>query len=296
MLLKIFLDIISEWSDTFAQERTFKRAVRHALSSLCSMGRRTLSRSIAFSGRDQLDWSADYRLHSRCAWSLASLFRPILKKCCALIDDQYIAIAYDDTKLRKTGKKIKSAFWQRDPMSPPFNVNLIWGIRFLQATVLLPLYRNEKQAPPRSIPVQFTEVPCVKKPGKKGTEKDWEEYRKAKKERNLSTAFTENLRCLRNELDLQGFSEKTLLAVVDGSFCNRVCMSHDVPRTEIVARARKDARLCFKAPVQKSNKFYSDKTFTPEEIRQDDSIPWNTTEIYHGGQLYRCSIYQNRSP
>ena len=177
MLLKIFLEIISGWTDTFSQERTYKRAVRHAVSSLCSMGRRTLSRSIAFSGRDQLDWSADYRLHSRSGWCLASLFRPILKTACELIDECYIAVAFDDTKLHKTGKHIKSASWQRDPMSPPFNVNLIWGIRFLQATILLPLYRNENEAPPRSIPVQFTEVPCVKKPGKNPSEKDLQAYR-----------------------------------------------------------------------------------------------------------------------
>ena len=90
MLLQIFLEIISGWTDTFAQERTYKRAVRHAVSAMCSMGRRTLSRSIAFSGRDQLDWSADYRLHSRCEWSRSSLFRPILKRACALIDETYI--------------------------------------------------------------------------------------------------------------------------------------------------------------------------------------------------------------
>lgn len=284
MLLKIFLEIISGWSETFAQERTFDRAVRHALSSLCSMGRRTLSRTIAFSGRDQVDWSADYRLHSRCGWSLASLFRPILKKCCEQIDEQYIAVAFDDTKLHKTGKKIKSASWQRDPLSPPFNINLIWGIRFLQATVLLPLYKNEKQAPPRSIPVQFTEVPCLKKPGKNGTEEEWQAYKRAQKEKNLSTAFTKNLRNMRDELDLQGLHAKTLLAVVDGSFCNRVCMSHDIPRTEIIARARKDARLCFKATGEHSRKYYTDQSFTPEEARQDESIAWQLANIYHGGQ------------
>ena len=294
MLLQIFLENISGWTDTFAQERTYKRAVRHAVSSLCSLGRRTLSRSIAFSGRDQLDWSADYRLHSRSGWCLASLFRPILKTACELIDECYIAVAFDDTKLHKTGKHIKSASWQRDPMSPPFNVNLIWGIRFLQATILLPLYRNENEAPPRSIPVQFTEVPCVKKPGKNPSEKDLQAYRIAKKERNLSTAFVRNLRYLRNELDLQGLKEKTLLATVDGSFCNKVCFAYDVPRTEIIARARKDAKLCFKAPGE-GRKYYSDESFTPEQVRQNESIEWQLVKVYHGGtwREVRCKEVKN---
>jgi hypothetical protein len=284
MLLQIFLEIISGWTDTFAQERTYKRAVRHAVSAMCSMGRRTLSRSIAFSGRDQLDWSADYRLHSRCEWSRSSLFRPILKRACALIDETYIAVAFDDTKLHKTGKKIKSASWQRDPMSPPFNVNLVWGIRFLQATVLLPLYRNKIESPPRSIPVQFTEVPCVKKPGKKATEADWIQFRKAQKEKNLSTEFVRNLRSIRDELDMQGFYDKKLLAVVDGSFCNRVCMAYDAQRTEIIARTRKDARLTFKSSCTTSRRYYSTDTFTPEQVRQNDTVVWQTIKIYHGGQ------------
>jgi len=51
----------------------------------------------------------------------------------------------------------------------------------------------------------------------------------------------------------------------------------------IVARARKDAKLCFKSEDD-SKKFYGDKKFTPEQVRQDESIPWKKTSIYHGGK------------
>jgi len=37
--------------------------------------------------------------------------------------NQPICIAFDDTKLVRSGRKVKSAFWQRDPLSPPFHVN-----------------------------------------------------------------------------------------------------------------------------------------------------------------------------
>ena len=48
----------------------------------------------------------------------------------------------DDTGLRKTGRTILQAFYQRDPLSPPFWVNLMFGLRFPQAALLVPLYRQ----------------------------------------------------------------------------------------------------------------------------------------------------------
>lgn len=276
-----WFEIISQWNITFAQDRTWQRATRLAVGSLCSFGRRTLSRSISATGCDQQDWSADYKLFSRSDWSITSLFRPILKKSLEQVDEDIIAVAFDDTKLHKTGRKIETASWQRDPLSPPFHVNMIWGLRFLQASLLLPLYRTS-ETPPRAIPVQFTEVPAVKKPGRKASKEDLLNYRKAKKANNLSISFVGQLKLLRTEMDQQGFEKKILLAVVDGSFCNRTCLTADVARTHIIARTRKDAALYYRAQ-NNNRRFYGEK-FTPEMIRQDESKPWMTTKIFHGGQ------------
>lgn len=65
MLLTALLDIMREWSLVFSQDRTFRRAVRQAVGSLRSMGRRTISRAICCLGRDQQDWSAEYLLPIR---------------------------------------------------------------------------------------------------------------------------------------------------------------------------------------------------------------------------------------
>lgn len=280
-LLKQWFEIVSEWQQAFVQERTCFRAIRLAFGSLCSFGRRTLSRSIAATGHDQLDWSADYKLFSRSDWSLRGLFRPVLRKSIDLIDEKVIAVAFDDTKLHKTGRKIQTASWQRDPMSPPFHVNMIWGLRFLQASLLLPLYRTSESAP-RAIPVQFTEVPAVKKPGKRASEEEMLIYKMAKRENNLSISFVEQLKSLRYEMDSLGFENKTLLAVVDGSFCNKTCFAADVERTHIIARTRKDAALYYRE--QKNKRCFYGEKFTPEMIRQNESIPWSTTKIFQGGQ------------
>jgi hypothetical protein len=242
-----------------------------------------MSRAIAALGRDHRDWAADYRLFSRRDWLLTGLFRPVLKKSAGLVDEDIIAIAYDDTKLHKTGRHIQSAFWQRDPMSPPFHVNLIWGLRFLQASILLPLYKNStSEAPPRALPVQFTEVPAVKKPGYRATEEEKQMYQVAKGKNNLSTKFVECLASLRTELDNQGFAAKTLLAVVDGSFCNKACFNIEVERTHILARTRKDTAL-YHREQNNIRRFYGEK-FTPETIRQNESIAWEKANIFHGGE------------
>jgi hypothetical protein len=100
-----------------------------------------------------------------------------------------VPIGLDGTHLKRSGKKIKTAFWQRDPLSPPFQTNLLWGQRFLQAALLLPLYRLDGQSAPRGLPVRFEEVPAVRKPGKKARPEQWAAYRRAQKAHNLSTAF-----------------------------------------------------------------------------------------------------------
>ena len=69
----------------------------------------------------------------------------------------------------------------------------------------------------------------------------------------------------------------------DGSFCNRTCLRAPRDRTELIARARKDARLCFRAP-QNSRRFYDTQNFTPEQVRQDDSRPWKQTKLFYGGK------------
>ena len=43
----------------------------------------------------------------------------------------------DDPLLRKTGQKIPGTTYARDPLSPPFQVNLVLGQRFVQTSLLI---------------------------------------------------------------------------------------------------------------------------------------------------------------
>ena len=42
---------------------------------------------------------------------------------------------------RSAGRSIPQAFFQRDPLSPPFHATLVLGLCFLQALPLVPLHR-----------------------------------------------------------------------------------------------------------------------------------------------------------
>ena len=159
-LLAEFLSITEDWRSVFPQQRTFQRAVRQALGSLVCLGRRCLTRIIWTNGGQNRSWSAEYFLHSRCQWEPQQLFQPILKRALAYCPQRLVGVAIDDTRLRKTGRTIPQAFYQRDPLSPPFHLNLMLGLRFLQASLLVPLHRNAPvgtRALPRT-PVNIHEV------------------------------------------------------------------------------------------------------------------------------------------
>lgn len=281
-LLSEFLAITADWRGVFPQQRTFQRAVRQALGSLVCLGRRCLTRIIWTNGGQHQSWSAEYFLHSRCRWEPQQLFQPILKSALEFCPQRLVGVALDDTKLRKTGRSISQAFYQRDPMSPPFHVNLVLGLRFLQASLLVPLYRNAPVGT-RAIPIRFQEVSRVKRPGKKATDEEIQHYQEAVKRKSLSRRFVEMGGQLRLELDRAGGQRKTLVLTGDGSFCNRTCFGEIPERSVLLVRARKDARLCFRAAAG-SRRFYDTDKFTPEQVRQDDRRHWKTTKVFYGGK------------
>jgi len=281
-LLAAFLDIVDDWRRVFPQQRTFRRGVRQALGSLVCLGRRCLSRIIWTNGGQHRSWSAEYFLHSRCRWEPQQLFQPILKRALAYCPQRLVGVAIDDTRLKKTGRSIQQAFYQRDPLSPPFHVNLVLGLRFLQASLLVPLHRTANVGT-RALPIRFQEVSRVKRPGKRASEEQQKQYKAAVKQNNLSRSFVEMGKQLREELDQAGGRDKILVLTADGSFCNRICFSEIPHRAVLLARARKDARLCMRA-TDRGRRFYAQEKFTPEQARKDDGRAWKTTKIFYGGK------------
>jgi hypothetical protein len=283
MLLAALLSILQAWIPAFCQSRSGRRAVAQSLGSLLSWGRRTLSRSLWALGLQHQDWSADYKLHARARWDPNALFQPVLERAAPLCPGPFLVMALDDTRIPKTGRKIMSAFYQRDPLSPKFRFNLMWGLRFLHVSLLVPLYRSFPDASPRSLPLRFHEVPALKKPGKKATDEQRRAYVEAVQRHNLSQHSLTVLEGLRRSADQAALNQRLILAVGDNSFCNRTLFRKPLDRIELLARARKDIRLCRPA-APGSRCFYDSETLTPQQVRQQESIPWHTTQIFHGAQ------------
>jgi hypothetical protein len=182
MLLEHLLHLLGSWAPVFRQKRTCERAIALALGLLCGLGRRTVTRAICFNNRQHQDWSADYKLFNRSRWDARAVFEPVIQTAVGKYCSKHIVVGLDDTGIKRSGKKIKTAYWQRDPLSPPFHINLMWGQRFLQASLLTPLYCFDGESSPRGLPIRFEEVTPVRKPGKKATTEQKAAYRQAKKD------------------------------------------------------------------------------------------------------------------
>lgn len=283
-LLDTLLAFTREWAFVFPQQRTWQRALTLAFGILCGVGRRTLTRAITLHGNAQKDWSADYKVFSRSPWEPRALFHPVLQRAIEQHGLKRIVLSLDDTRVWRTGKHVPQTQWHYDPMGPPFQTNLRWGHRFLQASLVLPLYARDPESASRCVPVRFEIAPVVKKPGKRASPEQREEYQRLRKEKNLSAQFVALTRELRERLNHTGHRDKPLISVGDGSFCNRRVWQEDWTREKVsvVARCRKDIVLCKRA--RGGRRFYGQTKFRPEEVRRRDSMaPWQTAWIFHGG-------------
>jgi hypothetical protein len=131
--------------------------LRLALSSLVSLGRKTVTGMISASGGQFTDWSSDYRLFWKRRFDAGAMGDVIrrnvvdqLAVCASLV------VALDDALLRRSGKKVHGAGWRRDPLGPKFQTNLVWAQRALQASAAVLCGGFTGSA--RMIPVWFGHV------------------------------------------------------------------------------------------------------------------------------------------
>lgn len=282
-LLESFILILQLWRPAFSSKRSFNSSLNYACAIIGGFGtKKTLSNISISTGNLDRKPSAIYKFFSLLKWSSDELFNPILEQCLPYFKKGFIAIGVDDSKFKKTGKRIPNAAWHRDPMSPKFHVNLMWGIRFLQFSVLVPLY-DFFEVPCRAVPIRFIDAPPVKKPHKRASIKEKEDYVQAKMTHNLSTIFVSHAKKLREFLNSIGMSSLRIIYACDNSFCNTICMSIATAGADILARCKKNAVLCFAAKDEGTRK-YSAKKFNPEDVRKDKKIPYRSGQFFYGGK------------
>jgi hypothetical protein len=282
MLLDALLELLTAWRPAFRRSRTYERVIAVLIGLLCAQGRRTLTQSIRIRGSADR-WSADYRGFSRAPWNQHDLFRPALAEASAihrkLCGDAPLVIHVDDTSTPKGGR---SGFvrWMKDPLSPPFHVNLRRGLRFQHFAADLPLHREGFDA--RAVSVAFDLVPSLKKPGKKATAEEVVDYRKRAKTSTLAHTAVQRLGVLREQLAASGLSNNVLL-VGDGSYTNQHLLRNLPAGVHYLGRARKDLAL-YRPASGPGRRIYGERLPTPQELRQDESIPWKVFQAHFGGK------------
>lgn len=283
-LLTNLITLLGLWRPFFSKHQLFQRVRALAVGFLGTIGKKTLTNVSIFLGHLKQGYEANCAVFSRRKWNTQELFNPILKEALQFTKGSYVCVAADDTTLKKTGKKIKNAAWRRDSLSPAFHVNFLWGLRFLQFSLLLD---PSSTIAARAIPVDFIEAPTIKKPKKKASLEEQKAYKKEKKKHNLSSLFVTYVKSLK--IRLLTFCQETrkLLMVCDASFCNQTCMRMKIEGVEILARCKKNAKLCFSYQGPNKRKKYSDEKFTPEEIRKTTACSWKRMEGFYGGKRRR---------
>ena len=312
------------WRKVFSQQRVYERARRLTFGLLTCLRLHLTSNAICATGRQFVDWTSDYRLCSRSPWDPVQLFDVIFDHVPALLNSVQapLMVALDDTQLKKTGRKIPGVSIGRDPMSPPFHVNLRYGLRFVQCSVLLPPPGGDGAA--RAIPVRFQLAPPAIKPkAVKEAEKTRKKqqahaqknagqsqpakqprvkptpeevaYRQEKKKRALPQVGLNELRSIRASMDerprLRG---RTLLALGDTSYTTRPVLRGLPERTTYIGRIREDARLHWPAESTEKRKGrprkYGLQAPTPGELLREESIPWTTVCCFAAGRFHQTEV------
>jgi hypothetical protein len=282
--------LLQHWNRVFAQDRTFDRVRRLTYGQLLSAPRHTTSAAICTVGRQFLDWSADYRVFSRSPWNPQILFDTVLDHAIPLLPPHPAPViaAMDDTACKKSGRRIPGVATVRDPQSPPYHVNLIHGLRFVQASLTIaPLHGK---GPARALPVRFQPAPPVPKPKKDASPPQLEEFKKRKKASSLAQIGLSTVIDLRQTLDERPDTFlRQLLITADGSYTNQVLLKGLPPRTTLIGRIRQDADLHLPLhPITNANgrpHKYGPKAPTPREVLSNDEAPLLQVPCFAVGQV-----------
>lgn len=292
-MITAFNRLFDQTRPAFAQERTFERARTLAMSSLVGLGRRTVSGMLCASAQQFTDWSAAYRLFEQQRFDAKALFAPVRREVVGRLGpEEPLVVMMDDTIMRKRGRKIHGTGWKRDPLGPAFCTNFVWGQRFLQVSAALPDPSSVGLA--RGIPIDMTHAPSPAKPGKRASEEAWQAYRVQQQAMKVSSVGAERLTELREHLDRDD-SGRRLIVSVDGGFTNRTVFRNLPHNTVAIGRIRKDAKL-FLPPADESmprrgrRRWYGVPLPTPEQIRQDAAIPWETVTAFAAGKIHSFEV------
>lgn len=271
------------------QDRTHKTGLELALGLLTAFGRRTITRGICARALQYFDWSRFYRFFSKDIWFPVILTHQMLMEVSRhLRDDSPLVIGIDDTTIPKTGKKIPATGYLYDSKSPPFARSFRWAHRIITMCAIHTPYGQMASA--NGILIKFKLAPTLAKPKKNAKKDEIKKYNSFVKHWNLASQLAEQLLVLRAQMNaISSLANRLLVVVADGSYTNKSVMGNLPDNSVFIGRTRKDIEIY--EPVKPAatpktkgrTKKYADRLPTPDEIRKDDSIPYQTCQVFAAG-------------
>ena len=277
-------------SSATGQARCGQRLREHLVSQLVCLGRHTVTGLLCTEGRQFEDWSADYRLYSRNRIDTDVLFSTVRRGVEQFLSKRApLVVAMDDSLLRKRGRKVTGTGWRRDPLSPPFGVNFVWGQRVVQLSAALPL---DRRGAVRMIPIDFVQAPTAVRPRPKAPPAAWAQYESQRRQMNINVQALRRIEHLQRD---RCCSDRPLWLTVDGRFTNSTLLRGLPDEVTLIGRIRGDAKL-YRLPQQTCRasggrpRCYGDPLPTPEQIRQDPTFRWQKVQAFAAGKVHEFRI------
>ena len=257
----------------------------HLLAQLVCLGRHTLTGLLTTNGQLHRDWSADYRLYSHQRIEPAELFASVRRAAQqSLAQEQALTVAMDDSILRKSGRQIPGVGYRRDPLSPPFHVNFVRGMRFVQLSALV----DQQEGFCRMIPIDFQPAPLPARPSRNASLEQQQQYKAALAAANINRLGLERVHTLRRHLDEDKIAPaRPLRVVVDGRFTNAKLLKKLPANTTLIGRIRRDAKFFFLPQAQAATgrkRLYGQPAPTPEQLLSDTSFEFQLVQAQLGAR------------
>ena len=265
-------------------------------ASLVALARRTLTGLLTTAGESSLDWSAAYRLFSKNRLDADPLFAVTRRGLVAQLDPaQPLVVALDDSLLPKQGPRIPGVAWRRDPLGPPFHLNFIRAQRVLALSGVL---GADQPGPARAVPIDYQHAPTPQRPRnfKNASAHVRKQYRQACRQNSMAAQAVRRVERLRQQMDQDpAAAQRTLELLVDGRFTNRQVLKQLPAHTVLIGRVRQDAKLYHLPPAAEPGargrgRLYGERAPTPEQLRLDEAVKWETVEAWAAGKLHRFRV------
>jgi hypothetical protein len=273
---------MAQSASAFSSPEQFQRSSAQLLAGLLNLGRHTVTGALTTAGWQQRDWSSAYRDCQRLP--IGEMFGAIRTQAQSLLPARTPwVVAIDDSVLRKTGRRIPGTAWRRDPLSPPFNVNFTWGQRVLQFSAALP----QTDGSARMVPIDFRQAPTPRRPRSCDSPEAFAAYREACRQTNLNRVTVEAMQQLH-------CPDRPIHFVVDGRFTNKTLLRNLPNDTTLIGRIRKDTVFhALPSPLKSGRgrpRRYGAPLPTPEELRRDDTIPWQRVRAWAVNRYHQFEV------